>query len=80
MTNIQKQNKPQQIQEDWNNSSIPLGYYGLRLEFNNNRNNRKSAYSWKLNNSLLDDNLLREESKVFPEMEPQHNQTYGTQC
>jgi hypothetical protein len=35
----------------------------LRLDFNNNLNNRKPTYSWKLNNSLLNDNLAREEIK-----------------
>ena len=38
-------------------------HHGLRLDFNNNRNNRKSTISWKLNNSLLHDNLVREEIK-----------------
>jgi hypothetical protein len=31
-----------------------------RLEFNNNKNNRKAAYSWKLYNSLLNDNLVKD--------------------
>jgi hypothetical protein len=38
-------------------------HHGLRLVFNNNKNNRKPKYSWKLNNYLLDDNLVREEIK-----------------
>ena len=37
-------------------------HHGLRLDFNNN-NNRTPTYSWKLNNSLLNDNLVREEIK-----------------
>jgi hypothetical protein len=39
---------------------IPLilsDYHGLRLVFNNNKSNRKSTYTWKLNNSLLNDNF-----------------------
>jgi hypothetical protein len=32
------------------------------LDFNKNKN-RKPTYSWKLNNSLLNDNLVREEIK-----------------
>ena len=31
-------------------------HHRLRLDFNNNKNNRKPTYSWKLNNSLLSDN------------------------
>ena len=32
-------------------------HHGLRLDFNNNRNKRKPTYSWKLNNSLFNNNL-----------------------
>jgi hypothetical protein len=35
----------------------------LWLDFNNNKSNRKPTYSWKLNNSLLNDNLVMEEVK-----------------
>jgi hypothetical protein len=38
-------------------------HQGIRLGFNDNKNNRKHTYSWKLNNSLLNDNLVREEIK-----------------
>jgi hypothetical protein len=38
-------------------------HHGLRLIFNNNINNRKPTYTWKLNNSLLNDNLIKEEIK-----------------
>ena len=38
-------------------------HHRLRLDLNNTKNNRKSTYSWKLNNSLLNDNLVREEIK-----------------
>jgi hypothetical protein len=38
-------------------------HHELRLIFNNNKNNRKSTYKWKLNNILLNDNLVKEEMK-----------------
>jgi exonuclease III len=38
-------------------------HHRLSLVFNNNKNNRKSIYTWKLNNSLLNDNFVREEIK-----------------
>jgi hypothetical protein len=38
-------------------------YHGLSLVFNRNKNNRKPPYTWKLNNTLLNDNLVREEIK-----------------
>ena len=34
---------------------ILLDHHGLKLDFNNNRNNRKPTYSKKLNGSLLND-------------------------
>ena len=36
---------------------------GLRLIFNNNINNRKSTYMWKLYNTLLNDNFVKEDIK-----------------
>jgi exonuclease III len=38
-------------------------HQGLRLISNNNINNRKPAFTWKLNNTLLSDNLVMEEMK-----------------
>jgi hypothetical protein len=38
-------------------------HHGLRLIFNNNINNRKPIFTWKLNNILLNDNLVKEEIK-----------------
>jgi hypothetical protein len=40
-----------------------INYHRLRLVFNSNKNNRKLTYTWKLNNYLLNDNLVREEIK-----------------
>ena len=37
--------------------------HGLRLIFNKNINNRKPIYTWKLNNTLLNDDLVKEEIK-----------------
>jgi hypothetical protein len=31
------------------------------MMFNNNINNRKPTFTWKLNNTLLNDNLIKEE-------------------
>jgi hypothetical protein len=38
-------------------------HHRLRLDFNNNINNRKPTYTWKLNNALLNENLVKEEIK-----------------
>jgi hypothetical protein len=35
-------------------------HHGLRLMFNNNINNRKPTFTWKLNNTLLNDTLVKE--------------------
>jgi len=35
-------------------------HHGLKLVFNNNKSNRKPTYMWKLNNSLLTDNMIRD--------------------
>jgi hypothetical protein len=36
---------------------------GLRLIFNNSINNRKPTFAWKLKNTLLNDNLVKDEIK-----------------
>ena len=38
-------------------------HHGLKLVFNSNKNNRRSTYTWKLNNALLNDNLVKEDIK-----------------
>jgi hypothetical protein len=38
-------------------------HHRLRLVLNSNKNNRKHTYTWKLNNTLLNDNLVNEEIK-----------------
>jgi hypothetical protein len=35
-------------------------HHGLRLSFNSNINNRKPTFMWKLNNTLLNDTLVKE--------------------
>jgi hypothetical protein len=42
-------------------------HHRLKLIFNNNINNRKSTFKWKLNNSLLNDskNEKRKKLKTF---------------
>jgi hypothetical protein len=35
-------------------------HYGLRLIFNNNINNRKPTFMWKLNKTILHDTLIKE--------------------
>ena len=60
-------------------------HYGVKVVFNNNKNNRKSTYTWKLNNTLLNDTLVKEKIKKeikdfleFNEMKAQPTQIYGT--
>jgi hypothetical protein len=38
-------------------------HHGVKLLFNNNINNKKPTYLWKLNNYLLNGNLVTEEIK-----------------
>jgi hypothetical protein len=35
-------------------------HHGLRLVLNTNENNGKHTYTWKLNNALFNDNLVKE--------------------
>jgi hypothetical protein len=42
-----------------------LDQNGIRLILNSNRNSRKHTYTWKLNNTLLNDNLVEEEIKIL---------------
>jgi hypothetical protein len=36
---------------------------GLRLDFNNNKSDKNPTYSWKQNNNILNDVLVREERR-----------------
>jgi hypothetical protein len=44
-------------------SCILSDHHGLRLTFNNNINKRKPTFTWKLNNTLLNDSLVKDEIK-----------------
>jgi hypothetical protein len=44
-------------------SCILSDYHGLRLVFNDNKNNRNPTYKWKMNNTLLNINMVKEEIK-----------------
>ena len=47
-----------------NEKVIPLilsDHHGLRLIFHNNIQNRKPTFTWKLNNTLLNDSLVKDE-------------------
>ena len=39
---------------------IPSDHHIQSLVFNNNKNNRKPTYTWKMNNTLLNDYLVKE--------------------
>ena len=60
---------------------IQLDNCRLRLDFNNNKNNRKPTYPWKVSNALFSDNSVREEIKKLKtfwnliKMMTQHTQT-----
>ena len=53
---------------------------GLRLIFDNKINNRKPAFTWKLNNTLPNDNLVKEginkKIKAFSEFNENEAKTY----
>ena len=53
-------------------------HHGLRLVFNNNKNNRKPPHTWKLNNILLKDNLVKKEMKKGIKDFSEFNETEGT--
>jgi hypothetical protein len=42
---------------------ILSNHHGLRLIFNNSINNRKPTFTWELNNTLLNDTLVKKEIK-----------------
>jgi exonuclease III len=42
---------------------ILSGHHGLRLIFSNNINNRNPTFMWKLNNTLPNDSLVKDETK-----------------
>ena len=58
--------------------SIFSDHHGLKLDFNNIINTRKSTHSWKLNNSLLSDLWVREEIKEEIKDFLEFNENEGT--
>jgi hypothetical protein len=59
-------------------------HHRLRLIFNNNINNRKPAYMWKLKNILLNDNLvkkkIKKDIKDVLEFNESESTTYPNSC
>ena len=59
-------------------------HHRLKLVFNNNKNNRKLIYTWKLNNTLLNDNMVKEEKmkeiKDFFKFNENEGTTYPSSC
>jgi hypothetical protein len=59
---------------------ILSAHNALKLEINNKSNSRKHANSWKLNSTLLNDQLItdkiKEEIKMFLEVNENENTTY----
>jgi hypothetical protein len=55
----------------------------VKVELNNKSKDKKLANSWKLNNSLLNEQWIideiKEEFKKFLEVSENENTTYGTQ-
>jgi hypothetical protein len=51
-------------------------HHGLRLFFNNNINNRKPTVTWKVKNTLINDNLIKEEIKDNLEFNENEATTY----
>ena len=64
---------------------ISSDHRGLRLFFNSSQKYRNPTYTWKLNNYLLSNNLVKKEIKKLKtswnlmKMLTHHTQTYGTQ-
>ena len=57
-----------------------MNHHGLRLIFNNNINNGKPTFRWKMNNTLLNDTFIKEgikkEIKDFLEINESEATTY----
>ncbi|KAL6090524.1 hypothetical protein STEG23_024310, partial [Scotinomys teguina] len=57
-------------------SCILSDYYGLKLDFNNNKNYRKPKISWKLNNAQLKHQWVKEEIEEYLEFNENEFTTY----
>jgi hypothetical protein len=60
---IWAQNRSQQIKTIEIISCMLSDWHGPRLIINNNKNYGKPTFTWKLNNTLLNDTLVKEEIK-----------------
>jgi hypothetical protein len=66
-------------------SCILPDHNALKLELNNKNNSKKDANSWKLNNTLLNDQRVIDETRKFKvswklmKMKTGPTRTYGTQ-
>jgi hypothetical protein len=59
--------------------SILSDHHGLKVVYNNNKDNRKPTYTWKLNNNaLLNDNLVEKELKKEIKDFLEFNENAGT--
>jgi len=65
-------------------SCILSDHHTLRLVFNDNNNERKPTYTWKLKNALFHDNLVKDEikkeMKVFLELNENEDTTIPSIC
>ena len=57
---------------------ILLDHHKPRQVFNNNKNNKKPTYTWKLINALLSDNMVKEEIKKEIKNFLEHNENENT--
>ena len=55
-------------------------HHRLKKVLNNNKKSGKCTYKWKLNNTLLDDNLVKEEIKKEIEDFLEFNENEATTC
>ena len=61
-------------------TEFPDAHNGVKVVFNSKKNNRNHTYKWKLNNTLLNDTLVKEkirkEMKDFLEFSENEGTTY----
>jgi Rps23 Pro-64 3,4-dihydroxylase Tpa1-like proline 4-hydroxylase len=55
-------------------------HHRLRLIFNNNINKRKPTFTWKLNNTVLNDTLIKDEIKKEIKDFLEFNENEATTC